>query len=868
MSNPKSLPFIGSPRSGSERKLTSIIPKKPSIFLQSPKQTQKLFRKPQAPVLSPSPSQRLEFFESYKSLPKYSQRKWKSPEPSPRLAYLEDLQKNQLQPKPFGMNSGNEEKKIDLHGFSIGDSYAHAFSEGLKHFKTLESLNLRSNRLSEKGAYQILSNLQFHPVRYLSLSDNVLGEKSVECILAILRSPKPYLKHLNLENTKISFLTVSALASVLCTNKSLISLGLAKNNLMSNSCKALKEMLHYNEKLKKLDLHWNCIKAEGAAYVLEGLQENKSLEELDISWNSIGSSHETERMTRICSMLSTQQFLKHLDISYNYINASESEHISKALEANHTLLGLHVSGNDCEIDAQGFIVPKKQSFLETGHFINRIIDSPKYNHKNKTNCWVCEGWKEVEFCWNEESADPVFLHLQLENFSPEMMEKKENGYFMKRAVPNGEIRFFFSVKTDPVVSKDYKILGLNETLSIELQYWPGCNVSVKIPAVNLIDGKVEIDAFKDIQNVRPRERIPKYSPPSKELIRIQWNLGISIFRDYKFLTKKTAAKCFEFDWKLSKIINLVKNPLQQVQIHDFLQEIYENVIITYKHLSAFSGNEICSVNNYVLIDFLNECKINDSLYTVEDLGVNWNSVVAGRDKSQIYNPGNSLIRFQFLEVLIRIANDRFVRNKICGNVVDACRKLFVEQVLPSMSKFNKSFQWRQTNYLTEEVDLIYKAHKPILEALFKRFSGRKTLPGQKLFMSLEEFRDLCKETHLETEQCSQKEIDLSYIISISIQIDEVFKKRHLEMNFVEFLEALARVCDQNGSQKKFPVGEKSQIEDLYNPKTPGLHENLEALMQTLLKSCPSPLKENFVFPTSETYKKMMFTQKSIREANP
>ena len=863
MSSPRGLPFVGTARSSSEKKLKPIQSQKSSLFLRPHKAGGFLnIIETHSPLLtlspSPIPSERLEFFDSYKNLPKYYQKYKRNLECSPRLAYLEDLQRNHLQPKPFGMTSYREDKKIDLQFFSIGDSYAHAFSEGLKHFKTLESLNLRSNRLSEKGAYQILSNLHYHPVRYLSLSDNFLGEKSIECILSILKSPKPYLKHLNLENTKISYITVNALASVLCTNKSLVHLGLAKNNLQFSSCKALKEMLNYNEKLIKLDLHWNCIKGEGAALIFEGLSENLTLEELDLSWNSIGSNKNNDFIPKIGACLSSQKHLKHLDISYNYIDTHEAETLSESLKSNHTLTGLHVAGNDCEIDAQGFLIPKKQSELEHGHFFTRIIDSPRYSHKTKMNCWICEKWKEAEFSIKSSEAGPVFLHLSVDGYKPQLLKKNETGYSTRRAIPPDETKFFFSHKFEPILSQTHKLASFPEPLDLEVEFWPGCNVTLKLIVVNTINSKDDLIFFSEIESVRPREPSLKYVPPEEELVRIQWSLETSLFKEYNFMTKKTVSDCFEFDWALSKIPNLVKNPLQLSQIHDFLHEIYEPVIWAYKHLSAMSGNEIFSVTNYVLIDFLNECKAVDSLYGVEDVGVNWNVALSSKDKNLLYNPGNALVRFQFLEILIRISNDRYVRNKISGNIIDAARKLFNELLLPIMTKYN--MEWRSQVYLTEDVDLVYKAHKPIIEAIFKKYSGRKSLPGQKYFMSIEEFRDLCRDAKFENEKCTNKEIDLAFILAVSVQVDEVNKKRHLEMNFVEFLEALARVCDVSGSCKKYPMGEKSQIEDLYSPRKDTLSEVVEEIMPNLLKLCPPTLRDSFVFPTSETYKKMMYRQ--------
>ena len=47
--------------------------------------------------------------------------------------------------------------------------------------------------------------------------------------------------------------------------------------------------------------------------------------------------------------------LIHLDISFADFDSTEIEIISKGLNENHSILGLHVDGNDCDIDAMGFL---------------------------------------------------------------------------------------------------------------------------------------------------------------------------------------------------------------------------------------------------------------------------------------------------------------------------------------------------------------------------------------------------------------------------------------------------------------------------------------------------------------------------------
>ena len=165
------------------------------------------------------------------------------------------------------------------------------------------------------------------------------------------------------------------------------------------------------------------------------------------------------------------------------------------------------------------------------------------------------------------------------------------------------------------------------------------------------------------------------------------------------------------------------------------------------------------------------------------------------------------------------------------------------------------------------MDLVYKAHKPILDSVFRRYSGRKTIPGQKTFMSLEEFHELCEHAKFVNEKCTSREIDLAFALSMMTQVDEVYKKRHTEMSFVEFLEALARVADVSGSVKTYPKSEKDELKELYQSGAePKLYKKIEDKMPNLLKLCPLQLREGFVLPTSEDYKRMMY-KSSIKPLN-
>jgi hypothetical protein len=51
--------------------------------------------------------------------------------------------------------------------------------------------------------------------------------------------------------------------------------------------------------------------------------------------------------------------LIHFDMSYNNFKVGDIRHLGEALKQNHTLLGLHLMGNEARIDELGFVIPDK-----------------------------------------------------------------------------------------------------------------------------------------------------------------------------------------------------------------------------------------------------------------------------------------------------------------------------------------------------------------------------------------------------------------------------------------------------------------------------------------------------------------------------
>jgi hypothetical protein len=245
-----------------------------------------------------------------------------------------------------------------------------------------------------------------------------------------------------------------------------------------------------------------------------------------------------------------------------------------------------------------------------------------------------------------------------------------------------------------------------------------------------------------------------------------------------------------------------------------------------------------SIGLNVFTDLCNSFGLIDgTLMNLADLDFNLKGALFNEVKNNPRNPANSLVRYQFLEIIVRLALDKYLRKKVVSSPSEAVQKLLNEDMWPILSKYDSNI-WRWDRYICEEVDLVYKAHKPILESIWSRFSVRMKKPGQKNFMCLEEFIDICTNSGLINEYFVAREIDVCYNLAMMTQVDELSNDRFREMTFVEFLEALGRACEQASMA---PPGEGMR-EDC---KQQLLWRKIEHAMPYLLRICPHAVQDMY-----------------------
>jgi Ran GTPase-activating protein (RanGAP) involved in mRNA processing and transport len=285
----------------------------------------------------------------------------------------ETIEKVDLSSKPVWMSRDDALPEFDslvLKGYyaetideshkKLGDYYCLALTEGLQrrtNAGNVKAVILKDNRLTDAGVAKVVAMLPLH-LRHVDLSENTIRKKGTEALRVYLSASSQIVK-LDLRKTNLTDSVIRGIASGIAANKEcgqglLTSLVLADNKIGDGAAAALARVIP-GCSLTALDLSWNEINSAGAAALAEALLLNTTIASLDLSWNAIGStSDKTRRVaTSLAALLSQNTTLTHLDLSQNQLSSADCGVIGEGLRNNHSLLGLHITGNGGKVDAYG-----------------------------------------------------------------------------------------------------------------------------------------------------------------------------------------------------------------------------------------------------------------------------------------------------------------------------------------------------------------------------------------------------------------------------------------------------------------------------------------------------------------------------------
>jgi hypothetical protein len=240
-------------------------------------------------------------------------------------------------------------------------------------------------------------------------------------------------------------------------------------------------------------------------------------------------------------------------------------------------------------------------------------------------------------------------------------------------------------------------------------------------------------------------------------------------------------------WKLARFI---KDDGDRDRVEKVIAKHYQRLKKIFTSFIAQS-----SFPNISWIDFGNfceRCRIIDgkgvTLATVDRAFIAANVAVDGMKLSE-ENPTNALSRFEFLEILVRLAQSKFKETGICATYEESMIKLLEEHIFPFANpdpwqEFRDDLLW------TIDVNDVLEANLEGIKKIYTHYHE----PRKKYMTMVDAMNLLMKDTSL-----ALIEKDASYcfgMCKMSVVLEQENMWQYKQLKLVELYELLGRVAHQ------------------------------------------------------------------------
>jgi len=725
-----------------------------------------------------------------------------------------------------GVHDSQEIKKLDLIGNIVGD------------LSIIETANILSKASNIPFQELVLSNLKIGAgnlnillellANCCSLSKLVLermpfNEISIDLVSKIAKKGKS-LYYFSIAGGELLGCHVVTILKGIAKNKLLeyidlswITLGSqgemfvteVKNEISSLLC----NIIIRNKQLIHLDLSYSRLVDEQIKLIIESLKKSNSVLSVHLTGNGITSAGKKLIVDEL--KCETLKVVTRSDFMPDHFENS----VGISRENSHQIDNLNT--NDQSEIASIYTKKRKNEKLTKDEplILWRIKSTSAVhlgNHKWVLcdQCYICEKWKLTAFIFCKEIAN---AHFEAEKnvIMNETIKSKQAEYKDKKHLPFLMTELF---KYDPIyllpMQEFFEILdpgGIvrisSRNLLTQLENHTG-KVDYNIPTefIKQIPSSVMLylglamlppkkhdiyycdssnNLYTNMIIVQPSEKIirAEAAPPIKKKQRI-FIKEKSVFKFWKDDTPGLLAKMLEFDFNKSKIKKFVKNQFERNEIFDIfkqyilhLKEEFASQIVksTYPSISWIDFTTYCQQKN--IIDKQITLSVIDRLFIAVNVDI--------EASSQGQNNDRTLCRYEFFEILIRIAGAKYKDTGLRKTYKES-----VELLLESLINLNDPPQirlYRINEIWTLPIDDLLRSNIEGLRKIYCRF-----IHSQKKFMSLPDCIQLIRK------DCgfdiSEFEITRAYGYSKMTIINEYENfLQYKQMVFEEFLEFIVRI---------------------------------------------------------------------------
>ena len=253
--------------------------------------------------------------------------------------------------------------------------------------------------------------------------------------------------------------------------------------------------------------------------------------------------------------------------------------------------------------------------------------------------------------------------------------------------------------------------------------------------------------------------------PKSIVIKKRWSLPDSVFapRQMKsdarafYDNNRVKKRAFGIDWanltKKKRFVNFVLqtdddgSPEELQEVKAVLWDCYSIIMDAFEFYSVMgtSLSAAYTIQSNAFNDFVDDCKITD-MDKCKRKDIDTIFIVANleEDKQSKVNKANddrALMRFEFLECVVRIAVAKFLKSGKTDDVSDALKMLCNQNILPNLDAeaVHDSNDFRKNRMYFEEVDKVYWKNMKKLQMIFEVFAQPKVGYSKLKLMTMSEW---------------------------------------------------------------------------------------------------------------------------------
>ena len=449
----------------------------------------------------------------------------------------------------------------------------------------------------------------------------------------------------------------------------------------------------------------------------------------------------------------------------------------------------------------------------------------------------------------------IYVNSEWDGYDGDLLlpdQEKSGAFVSVRMLPPGDNKFYFSAENQTIIAHDLQIWeGVLETEKLCLKSY---NIVESVPQNKAVYNKAYFSELKCMP------RPPPKALQRKERVKTPWDFFNSVYKDYKPDNNKLIAEIFEIDWSCCKIPKLIKDQEELEKVKAFLKSKYKYFREAYKFLGGISPAGLYpSIGSNTVTDLVSQWNeiVDNQTLNLSDIDLEFVATNAGV-KNNPRNPERQLVRYQLMEFFVRIAKTKFVKSKIWENMAQAVEKIYNEHLKDVLEKYD-CHKWRLNHLWNEHWDYVFKRYLHAIKKIYDKYSGKYAMPGAPRYMSSDEFYDLIDVIGIVDDNFGQREIGPIFTCSMMTQKNELDNDRHINMTFIEFIEAIGRLAEKVNLPIPYEYMEymlEEIVDDYPHLKdNPPIHYRLESLIVAMIKATLSKdFRDNLIKTMEAKYK--------------